>query len=45
MDFSNHESTRHRMDEIRKRLVAQRRQRKAQGADEDAIRNQNHKAQ
>jgi hypothetical protein len=29
MNFSNYESTRHRMDEIKKRLVAQRRARKA----------------
>ena len=45
MDFSNHESTRHRMDEIRKRVVAQRRQRKAAGSGRNAIENQNHKAQ
>ena len=33
MDFSNYESMRHRMDEIRKRLVAQRRVRKAAGSE------------
>jgi len=33
MDFSNYESMRHRMDEIRKRLAAQRRVRKAAGSE------------
>jgi hypothetical protein len=33
MDFSNDESMRHRMDEIKKRLVAQRRVRKAAGSE------------
>jgi len=32
MDFSNHRSMRHRMDEIKKRLVAQRRVRVAAGS-------------
>ena len=45
MDFSNYESMRHRMDEIKKRLVAQRRVRKAAGSERYAIKNQNHKAQ
>ena len=45
MDFGNYESMRHRMDEIKKRLVAQRRVRKAAGANDNAIKNQNHKAQ
>ena len=45
MDFSNYESMRHRMDEIKKRLVAQLRVRKAAGSEHNAIKNQNHKAQ
>jgi hypothetical protein len=45
MDFSNYESMRHRMDEIKKRLIAQRRLRKAAGSEHNAIKNQNHKAQ
>jgi hypothetical protein len=33
MDFSNYKSMRHRMDEIKKRLVTQRRVRKAAGSE------------
>jgi len=45
MDFSNHESMRHRMDGIKKRLVAQRRERKRRGVNDDATENPNRKAQ